>query len=87
MFEISPHKPHSLTDDAIYQHLDTSRSEIRLLEILTSEPGRPVECRLHTVSLDDNPTFEALSYVWGMRLIPKISPSMIIKSKSQQISS
>lgn len=29
------------------------------------ETGRPVECCLHTVSLNDDPTFVALSYVWG----------------------
>lgn len=53
------------TDDAIYQSLNTSPSEITLLEILRLEVDQPVECRLHTVSLDDNSTFATLSYVWG----------------------
>ena len=55
----------ALTDDAVYNSLDTSRSEIPLLEILRLKTGQPVECCLHTVSLDDSPTFVALSHVWG----------------------
>ena len=48
-----------------YSPLDTTRRSIRTLQLL---PGRwldPINCTVHTVSLDDNPPFDALSYVWG----------------------
>lgn len=52
-------------ESAIYKPLDTSRSEVRLLQIQKTKPDQPVKCRLRTVSLDDNPIYVALSYVWG----------------------
>ncbi|CAM1500531.1 Fc.00g096930.m01.CDS01 [Cosmosporella sp. VM-42] len=40
--------------------------DIRLLEIVyDGSTADRVECRLHHVSLKDNPSFTALSYVWG----------------------
>ena len=57
-----------------YQPLDPSRRQIRLIEIdepITTglfhrrNPKQKLSCRLKTVSLDDNPHFTALSYVWG----------------------
>jgi len=53
-----------------YKPLDPDRKEIRLIEILS--PGTetsPAECCLSTVSLVGNPSFAALSYVWGDSLI------------------
>ncbi|KAM5344175.1 hypothetical protein ACJ41O_012712 [Fusarium nematophilum] len=47
----------------IYQRLRKLRCEIRLLEIVSS--AEPVICKLHTVSLLDDPDYVALSYVWG----------------------
>ena len=50
---------------ALYQPLDASCKEIRLLTI-TGESRGKITCRLHTVSLADGiPRFTALSYVWG----------------------
>ncbi|KAK0712044.1 heterokaryon incompatibility protein-domain-containing protein [Lasiosphaeris hirsuta] len=50
---------------ALYQPLDASCKEIRLLKI-TGESQGMITCRLHTVSLADGiPRFTALSYVWG----------------------
>ncbi|EEU36529.1 uncharacterized protein NECHADRAFT_81217 [Fusarium vanettenii 77-13-4] len=46
-----------------YLPLDTSRKQIRLLEIISITPK--IICKFHTVSLLDNPSFCALSYVWG----------------------
>lgn len=49
----------------MYQPLDIVRREIRLLEIEPAEFDDAISCNLHTVSLDDDPSYEALSYVWG----------------------
>ncbi|BCS04917.1 uncharacterized protein AKAW2_80718A [Aspergillus luchuensis] len=49
-----------------YDTLDPNQRQIRLLSIHRSIVGRgPIHCSLHTVSLDDSPEFEAISYVWG----------------------
>ncbi|KAJ5641163.1 Heterokaryon incompatibility [Penicillium herquei] len=46
--------------------LDKARQEIRLLTINPEKDRtRTISCSLHTVSLQDFPYFEALSYVWG----------------------
>lgn len=47
----------------LYTALDPSRAEFRLLEITSVTPT--ITCKLHTASLNDNPTFSALSYIWG----------------------
>ena len=48
---------------SIYQPLQ--HNEIRLITLAPGKWRDPIECNLQTVSLDDNPTYEALSYVWG----------------------
>ncbi|OJZ91203.1 hypothetical protein ASPFODRAFT_706886 [Aspergillus luchuensis CBS 106.47] len=49
-----------------YHKLDPNQRQIRLLSIHLSITGRgPIHCSLRTVSLDNSPVFEALSYVWG----------------------
>jgi len=52
--------------------LDPVGRHIRILHLL---PGPPTEyvisCTLSTVSLDDNPHYEALSYVWGSAADPQ----------------
>jgi Heterokaryon incompatibility protein (HET) len=48
----------------LYRPLNEHALEIRLLEILPTENVK-LECRLRTVSLAINPTYAALSYVWG----------------------
>ncbi|KAI0893723.1 heterokaryon incompatibility protein-domain-containing protein [Annulohypoxylon nitens] len=60
-----------LDDGHIYEPLDKSKREIRLLKILNGSEDGPVECRLHTASLDDDISFAALSYVWGDKNITK----------------
>ncbi|KAI0098083.1 heterokaryon incompatibility protein-domain-containing protein [Nemania sp. FL0031] len=50
----------------IYQRLLIQNLEIRVLNLLpASDPCAPIECTLHTVSLQDDVRFTALSYVWG----------------------
>lgn len=49
-----------------YQPLDPKKSEIRVLNLSpSSDANESVHCSLSHVSLDERPTFEALSYVWG----------------------
>jgi hypothetical protein len=49
-----------------YQPLDRNARSIRLLEIgLADDESDPVSCRLISVSLDERPSYYALSYVWG----------------------
>ncbi|KAL7924520.1 heterokaryon incompatibility domain-containing protein [Trichoderma austrokoningii] len=48
-----------------YQPLDHLQRQMRLAELLPGKPGSRISIRLHTVSLDDNPEYEALSYCWG----------------------
>lgn len=54
----------------IYHPLSPPKREIRLLYILPEQPGSlllgpdPISCVLSHVSLDDKPTYHALSYTW-----------------------
>lgn len=45
--------------------LSTSEQQIRLLEVAPREHADCIHCRLVVVSLLTDPTYEALSYVWG----------------------
>src|SRR5271168_602522 len=63
---------------ATYRPLNESRSEIRLLEILSNDDDDVVKCRLSVSSLKDNPEFTALSYVWGD---PKITRDIILNNE------
>lgn len=52
--------------EGLYKPLNLERREIRLLHIKPSlRLKEQPKCFLQTVSLDDNPRFEALSYAWG----------------------
>lgn len=53
---------------AVYNPLNSARHEIRLLEAVSRSADdfhEQLTCRLSIYSLDDNPSFTALSYVWG----------------------
>lgn len=52
-------------DLEIYSDLDPARQEIRLLRLSPGTWDHPIECSLQVVSLDDEPTYESLSYAWG----------------------
>jgi hypothetical protein len=47
-----------------YPPLDSTRREIRLLEIQPGKDGH-ISCRLYHAPLDDSPTYNCLSYTWG----------------------
>jgi hypothetical protein len=48
-----------------YSSLDPKRREIRLLKILPDRWSAGIRCDLDIVSLDEEPAYTALSYVWG----------------------
>ncbi|KAL7964967.1 heterokaryon incompatibility domain-containing protein [Trichoderma sp. SZMC 28014] len=49
-----------------WQPLSSARSEIRILEVSPAQSASDsIICHLQTVSLLDQPEYEALSYVWG----------------------
>jgi Heterokaryon incompatibility protein (HET) len=48
-----------------YGKLDPDTNQIRVLELLPSRWSEKISCKIRTISLDDKPVFEALSYVWG----------------------
>lgn len=49
-----------------YSRLDPLGSEIRLLILdPATDIDSPIECAIRTVSLNENPAYEALSYAWG----------------------
>jgi tetratricopeptide (TPR) repeat protein len=70
--------PISQSMQTMYQPLNERRSEIRLLEFLSDDGDEMVQCRLSTSSLEDNPEFTALSYVWGS---PKITENVILNNE------
>lgn len=48
-----------------YAPLDSERKQIRLLSLLPGSFRSELKGRLRTVSLDEEPSYEALSYTWG----------------------
>lgn len=53
------------TDLSLYQALDAAYPEIRVITLHQGSPDEELRCTLKTVSLDNEPAFHALSYVWG----------------------
>lgn len=53
------------TDQSVYQALDATTSEIRVMILHQGSGDEELRCTLKTVSLDDDqPAFHALSYAW-----------------------
>lgn len=48
-----------------YQVLNVEQRQIRVLTLLPGNWHDPISCELEAVSLDDDPPYFALSYVWG----------------------
>lgn len=48
-----------------YRPLNADRREIRVASLLPGRWSDEISCTLSTVSLDEEPAFEALSYTWG----------------------
>lgn len=56
---MSSHNP------SLYSPLDITAAEIRVIHLLPGNTRDPIRTAIRTVSLDDTPQYEALSYVWG----------------------
>ncbi|KAK8041669.1 hypothetical protein PG993_006192 [Apiospora rasikravindrae] len=55
-----------------WQPLDPTREEIRVLDLQPSQCGsQAISCQMRTTSLQEEPQYEALSYVWGSPDNPK----------------
>jgi hypothetical protein len=52
-----------------YSRLNNEAREIRILSLLPGVWADAIHCHSRAVSLDDNPDYEALSYVWGDPLV------------------
>jgi hypothetical protein len=50
---------------ACYKSLSAEAAEIRILKVLPGKENDAIKCELRTVSLRNDPAFEALSYTWG----------------------
>jgi hypothetical protein len=57
--------------------LNYSLTEIRVVHLLPGHWNDKIRCELHTTSLDTQPTYEALSYVWGN---PEITSQILLDS-------
>lgn len=53
------------TSPPLYQPLDTSRRQIRLMMVTSGPHDEEIRCSIHTFDLDTMPRYIALSYVWG----------------------
>lgn len=68
-----------------YKALDRARQEVRLLMVLADtqrHTSSPVQCRLKTVSLNDDHDYIALSYVWGD---PNITREIIVDEECAEV--
>lgn len=69
----------SKVPDERYQHeVLPQRTSFRVFELLPGVLGDPITCSLRTASLDEYPSYEAMSYAWGD---PAVKTSVIIDGK------
>lgn len=60
-------------------HALTGPHEIRLVELLPGGLNDPLRCKILHVSLDENPKYEAVSYVWGQPTTTSTSPTLTVE--------
>ena len=51
---------------AMYRRLSVAEKQIRVVTVYPGHLGQMIRCGFQTVSLNDEPDYEALSYVWGL---------------------
>lgn len=54
-----------------YHPLYSNEEQIRTLILHAGQAGEPVRCSLRVVSLVEEPSYDALSYVWGDASVTK----------------
>jgi hypothetical protein len=69
-------------DRRLYQPLDRNSRQIRLIEILPTQPDETIECKLHTVTLNPDTYYVCISYVWGD---PSITEEIIVNGVRKQV--
>ncbi|KAF5001743.1 hypothetical protein FDECE_10876 [Fusarium decemcellulare] len=70
----------SATESPFYSNLKLHNRQIRLLEIVSTQPE--IVCKLEIASLENELVFSAISYVWGD---PKITKDIIVNGKKTAI--
>ena len=65
----------------MYNQLNPEKREIRLLYLDPSNTTQ-IQVKLETVSLYDEPTYEALSYCWGH---PQITAPIQVNGQTKQL--
>lgn len=59
-------EPDTRTEGELYQYQPLTRlNVVRILQLYPGEVNDPIFCALHTVEIDSDPFYEAISYVWG----------------------
>ena len=66
-------KGEEATDDTALIYQPLQHREIRVITLAPGKWNDQLECTLKIVSLDDNPSYETLSYVWGDPRVQKKS--------------
>ena len=54
-----------------YHALSPDEEQIRTLILHAGQVGEPIQCSLRIVSLVEEPSYDALSYVWGDATVTK----------------
>jgi hypothetical protein len=67
-----------------HQVLDAEQRQIRVLTLLPGNWHDPISCELEVVSLNDDPAYFALSYVWGD---PKVTLPIFLHRHALQVTS
>jgi hypothetical protein len=67
-----------------YQVLDVEQRQIGVLTLLPGSWYDPISCELEVVSLNDDPAYFALSYVWGD---PKVTLPILLHKHALQVTS
>ncbi|KAI6082888.1 HET-domain-containing protein [Hypoxylon rubiginosum] len=72
--------PHQGSREGVYAPFNRARREIRVIELLPGADEQPVECALHTESLDADVhvRYAALSYVWGD---PQVTEDIVVNGR------
>ncbi|KAM7211348.1 Heterokaryon incompatibility protein (HET) domain containing protein [Rhypophila decipiens] len=73
---------HSQNNTLPMSPLDRTSRDIRILSLKPGKRTDPIVCTLSTTSLDDNPRYEALSYVWGD---PSICEKIILDNQERDV--